>query len=182
MQLDVYPSTERGWERIMAPTYSLRLPKKCHWCQYETVWFSHNLDRNFVVLETFWVYPLPPPRRFFMKDSWKETCKFNASSMRNDWTFYCQFKSELFHVFLMLMVFFLVSHKIQKTRTIQKVICDDTFNHPFPGNIYLFKVSKRNAKKRWEMCCKLTIKTPENFNDDFLVSLRLTLNIFHTFF
>ena len=100
MQLDVFPSTERGWERIMAPTYSLRLPKKCHWCQYETVWFSHNLDRNFVVLETFWVYPLPPPRRFFMKDSWKETCKFNASSMRNDWTFYCQFKSELFHVFL----------------------------------------------------------------------------------
>ena len=46
------------------------------------------------------------------------------------------------------MVFFLVSHKTQKTRTIRKVICDDTFNHPIPGNIYLFKVSKRNAKKK----------------------------------
>ena len=30
-----------------------------------------------------------------------------------------------------------------------------------PANIYLFKVNKRNTRKRYEICSKLTIKTPE---------------------
>ena len=30
-----------------------------------------------------------------------------------------------------------------------------------PANIYLFKVSKRNTRKRCEMCSELTMKTPE---------------------
>ena len=30
----------------------------------------------------------------------------------------------------------------------------------FPANIYLFKVNKKN-RKRWGICSKLTIKTPE---------------------
>ena len=30
-----------------------------------------------------------------------------------------------------------------------------------PANIYLFKVNKRNTRKRCEICSKLTIKTPE---------------------
>ena len=30
-----------------------------------------------------------------------------------------------------------------------------------PANIYLFKVSNRNSRKRYEICSKLTIKTPE---------------------
>ena len=40
------------------------------------------------------------------------------------------------------------------------------------ANIYLFKVNKRNARKRFEICrC-----------DFVLLFLLLTLNIFHTFF
>ena len=30
-----------------------------------------------------------------------------------------------------------------------------------PAYIYLFKVSNRNARKSYEICSKLTIKTPE---------------------
>ena len=30
-----------------------------------------------------------------------------------------------------------------------------------PAKIYLFKVSNRNTRKRWEICSNLTIKTPE---------------------
>ena len=30
-----------------------------------------------------------------------------------------------------------------------------------PANIYLFKVSNRNTRKKCEICSKLTIKTPE---------------------
>ena len=48
--------------------------------------------------------------------------------------------------------------------------------------MYLFKVTKGALAKDFEMCSKLTIKTPEQRPDGFLVSLLLTLNIFHTFF
>ena len=37
-------------------------------------------------------------------------------------------------------------------------------SHPqitLPANIYLFKVTYRNTRKRCEICLKLTIKTPE---------------------
>ena len=51
------------------------------------------------------------------------------------------------------------------------------------------QVSSRNARKRCEICSKLTIKTPERPHwrssgviDVVLVSLLLTLNIFRTFF
>ena len=30
-----------------------------------------------------------------------------------------------------------------------------------PANIYLFKVNNKNIRKRYEICSKLTIKTPE---------------------
>ena len=61
----------------------------------------------------------------------------------------------------------------------------------YPANIYLFKVTNRNIRKRCEICLKLTIKTPErrqwrrsgvinvNFKHIsyiFLVFLSLTLN------
>ena len=32
---------------------------------------------------------------------------------------------------------------------------------PNPGNTYLFKFSKRNSRKKCEICSKLIIKTPE---------------------
>ena len=52
-----------------------------------------------------------------------------------------------------------------------------------PTNVYLVKANHRHTKKRWERRSKLTIKTPERrHNDVFLVSLLLTLNIFHTVF
>ena len=34
-------------------------------------------------------------------------------------------------------------------------------NDKKPANIYLLKVSNRNTRKIWEICSKLTIKTPE---------------------
>ena len=39
-------------------------------------------------------------------------------------------------------------------------IAKTTLNR-FPANIYLFKVSNRNTRKRCEICSKLTVKTPE---------------------
>ena len=49
------------------------------------------------------------------------------------------------------------------------------------ANIYLFKANDRNIGKRCEVCSKLTIKTPEDVSNAFLVIL-LTLNIFYSFF
>ena len=49
-----------------------------------------------------------------------------------------------------------------------------------PAGIYLFKVNNRNTRTRCEICSKLTIKTPER--RQWLASLLLTLNIFHTLF
>ena len=48
---------------------------------------------------------------------------------------------------------------------------------PIPAGIYLLKVNNRNSRTRCEIRSKLTIKTPLA-----LVSLLLTLNIFHTLF
>ena len=32
---------------------------------------------------------------------------------------------------------------------------------PYPANIYLFKVNKRNSERKCKICPKLIIKTPE---------------------
>ena len=47
-----------------------------------------------------------------------------------------------------------------------------------PADIYLVKVNSRNTRTRCEICSTLAIKIPEWY----LVSLLLTLNIFHTLF
>ena len=47
-----------------------------------------------------------------------------------------------------------------------------------PAGNYMFKVNNRNTGTRFEICSKLTIKTPQR--GVVLVSLLLTLNIFHT--
>ena len=52
----------------------------------------------------------------------------------------------------------------------------------YPAGIYLFKVNNRNTRTRCKICPKLTIKTPERHHWCRLVSLLLTLNIFHTLF
>ena len=44
----------------------------------------------------------------------------------------------------------------------------------------MFKVNNRKNRKRCEICSKLTIKTPEDTIGVVLVSLLLTLNLFHT--
>ena len=43
-------------------------------------------------------------------------------------------------------------------------------NNIYPVNNYLFRVNKRNAKKRFEMCSKLTTKTPEQRQQRYLPS------------
>ena len=48
---------------------------------------------------------------------------------------------------------------------IRKFFFDKLFkeflNSRYPDNIYLFKVSNRNTRKRCEICSKLTLKTPK---------------------
>ena len=51
-----------------------------------------------------------------------------------------------------------------------------------PVVVFLLKVNKRNTRTRCQICSKLTIKTPEQVNVVVLVSLLLTLIIFHTLF
>ena len=90
------------------------------------------------------------------------------------------------------------------TKCDQKVItkCDIYYNMmqllwsatTHPAGCYIFKTSNRNTRTSCEICLKLTIKTPElrqwhhsgrHHNDVIgvvLVSLLLTLNIFHSLF
>ena len=37
----------------------------------------------------------------------------------------------------------------------------DNGKRSYPANIYLLKVNNRNTRERFEMCSKLTMKTPE---------------------
>ena len=53
---------------------------------------------------------------------------------------------------------------------------------PVIADIYLFKLKNRNTRTRYEICSKLTMKTPEQCYGILLASLLLTLNIFHTLF
>ena len=48
-----------------------------------------------------------------------------------------------------------------------------------PAGIYLLKVNDKNTRTRCEICSKLH---QNDANSDALVSLLLTLNIFHTLF
>ena len=48
-----------------------------------------------------------------------------------------------------------------------------------PAGNYMFKVSNRKTITRCEICSKLTMKTPERRHGVVLVSLLLTLNLFH---
>ena len=44
-----------------------------------------------------------------------------------------------------------------------------------PANIYLFEVDNRNTGKKYEICSKLTIKTP----GDFIVNFEYISQLFH---
>ena len=54
----------------------------------------------------------------------------------------------------------------------------------FPTSNYMFKVNNRNTRTRYEIYSKLAKKTLERrqWRGVVLVSLLLTVNIFHTFF
>ena len=54
----------------------------------------------------------------------------------------------------------------------------DLLKYISTGN-YMLKVTNRNTKTRCEICSKLTIKIQNDVIGVFLVSLLLTLNIFH---
>ena len=50
-----------------------------------------------------------------------------------------------------------------------------------PAGIYMFKVNNRHTRTRCEICSKLTIKTPERYDNGVdQVSSLLALNILHT--
>ena len=53
-------------------------------------------------------------------------------------------------------------------------------NHP--AYIELLKNNNGNIRKMCEICSKSTIKNQNVVNDDVMVFLLLTLNIFHNFF
>ena len=52
----------------------------------------------------------------------------------------------------------------------------------FLANIYLFKVNRRNTRKRGEISSKLIIKNQSDVIGVVLMFLLLMLNIFHIFF
>ena len=56
------------------------------------------------------------------------------------------------------------------------------WNQVNSAGIYLLKVNKRNTRTRCEICSELTVVTPKRCQCRRLVSLSLTLNIFHTLF
>ena len=58
----------------------------------------------------------------------------------------------------------------------------NAFKPGFPAGIYLFKVNKRNPRKKYEICSKLTNKDLNDANGVVLVPLLLTSNIFQTLF
>ena len=71
----------------------------------------------------------------------------------------------------------LIGHSLKlRFASIQGFNSNPTEDPAFPVNIYLFKVTNRNTRKRCEICSKLTIKTPERRPHLFLVFLLLTLN------
>ena len=72
-------------------------------------------------------------------------------------------------------VAYIVPCKKSFTKSIMKLICGNS-----PVSIYLLKTNNRGTRTRCEICSKLTIKTL--FWCIVLVSLLLTLNIFHTLF
>ena len=53
-------------------------------------------------------------------------------------------------------------------------------NWSIPVGSYIFKVNSRSIGTRCEICSKLTIKTAKRHHCVVLMSLLLTLNIFHT--
>ena len=52
---------------------------------------------------------------------------------------------------------------------------EQMFAH-YPAGIYLFKVSNENTRTMFEIYLNSTVKTSDDVNDFFLVSLLLTLN------
>ena len=51
----------------------------------------------------------------------------------------------------------------------------------FPASNYLFKVNNRNTRKLYEICLKLTIKTPERCFSFFIVNVKHISHLFLMF-
>ena len=56
------------------------------------------------------------------------------------------------------------------------------YSRYYPINIYLFKVNNRNTKKRWEVCSKLPINTPERRRSFWRKQLTATSQVFFSIF
>ena len=69
-----------------------------------------------------------------------------------------------------------------KIVSFSKILCQ---NIPYPAFIYLIKVHNRNTKRRYQICSKLTVKTPEQSNrhrsSDFIVNFEHISRLFVVF-
>ena len=78
--------------------------------------------------------------------------------------------------------------KTHCNKTPSRNLCSFTklLNTSKPANIYLFKVKKRNTRKRCKICSELTIKTPEwrqrRHPDVFIVNFEHYSHIFYCFY
>ena len=59
------------------------------------------------------------------------------------------------------------------------LVCPENLRFPriYPAGIYLLKVNNRNTRTRFEICSKLTIKTPERrhwVGNPFLVNFSIS--------
>ena len=70
---------------------------------------------------------------------------------------------------------FLIKPSLGYPQKVMNMILSQKKSPCYPAGNYMFKVNNRNTRTRCEICSRLTIKT-------HLVSLLLTLNIFHTLF
>ena len=104
---------------------------------------------------------------------------------------HCGTKQLLLSNLLFQSLYFLNTVTFFQELPFQRIVCFSTTNFFtltsfsmtlfiswYPVGIYLLKVNNRDTRKRCEICSKLTIK-PIGV---VLVSLLLTLNIFHTLF
>ena len=91
----------------------------------------------------------------------------------------------MIHMFSAKFVFICVRISCSKIYT-QHLLTQDNVPSNVPEKIYLFKVKNEDTKKRYEICLKLTLKTPkrcqQNRSGVFIVNFKHISHFFLIFY
>ena len=86
---------------------------------------------------------------------------------------------------LLLALLLIIRKYSSEENDIQRSASELNTEGEHPANIYLFKISNRNSRKRCRVCSKLTIKTPERsqlrHSGVFIVNFKHILHLFLVF-